>query len=262
MKIKILVTSIIICSTLSAHISIHISPADYTKIGNAIWHNEGAKKISNLVYWKDGEAWLSLGIGHFIWYPHGTTDIYEQTFDKLILFLQKNDVNLPSWLIKAVKTGAPWRTRELFLAARTHHDEHIAQLQTILEDTIALQAQFIINQFKKQINKLLLRHPIYNSLVKQLIQTPEGLFALIDYTNCKGYGTNDQEQYNGYGWGLLQVLQVAQMDTLHELSLDKFINAALFILERRVENAPPERHEERWLPGWKNRVNRYRNPWQ
>jgi hypothetical protein len=30
------------------------------------------------------------------------------------------------------------------------------------------------------------------------------------------------------------------------------------VLTRRVANSPPERHEERWLPGWRARVRTYR----
>ena len=37
----------------------------------------------------------------------------------------------------------------------------------------------------------------------------------------------------------------------------EFVTAANNILISRVENAPVERKEERWLPGWKNRVNSY-----
>lgn len=262
MKIKtIILLTLFTTVPIFPHITINLPEPAITKIGNAIWYNEGARKVSTLVYWKDGEGWLSLGIGHFIWYPQRITNIYKQTFGKLILFLQKNKVVLPPWLIKAAKIGAPWQTREIFLAAREHNDERIAQLQAILESTIALQAQFIINQFKKQINKLLAAHSAYNALVKQLSQTPEGLFAMIDYSNCKGYGSNAQEQYHGQGWGLLQVLQHMHHDDSDKPLLDKFIDAAVFVLENRVKNAPPERHEQRWLPGWKNRINRYKNPW-
>jgi len=36
-----------------------------------------------------------------------------------------------------------------------------------------------------------------------------------------------------------------------------FADAASEILERRVQLAPVERHEERWLPGWKKRLRTY-----
>ncbi len=36
-----------------------------------------------------------------------------------------------------------------------------------------------------------------------------------------------------------------------------FAETAKRILKRRVQNAPPERHEERWLPGWLKRIDSY-----
>ena len=259
MQIKALLLIILFCIPVSAHITINFPESDVTKIGNAIWRNECGQKVTGLISWNVGEAWPSLGIGHFIWYPQGTHGIYQQSFDKLLLFLQKNKVVLPSWLITAARTGAPWPDRETFLAVRAT-DERIIQLQTIFESTITLQAHFIINQFKKQIHKLLAKHPAYTRLVNQLAQTPEGLFAMIDYSNCKGYGTNPQEQYNGQGWGLLQVLHAMDIKNKSD-QVEAFIKAAQQVLENRVKNAPPERHEERWLLGWKNRINRYTNPW-
>ena len=259
MKTRVILFLFLTTSPLFPHITINLPESDITKIGNAIWRNECGQKVTGLISWNVGEAWPSLGIGHFIWYPQGTHGIYKQSFDKLLFFLQKNNVTLPPWLIKTAKTGAPWPNRETFLAARTT-DQRIAQLQTILESTITLQARFIINQFKKQTNKLLAKHSTYTRLVNQLAQTPEGLFAMIDYSNCKGYGTNQQEQYNGHGWGLLQVLHAMDIKNKSD-HVEAFIKAAQQVLENRVKNAPPERHEERWLLGWKNRINRYKNPW-
>jgi len=34
--------------------------------------------------------------------------------------------------------------------------------------------------------------------------------------------------------------------------------SAAAVLRRRVQNSPPDRHEARWLPGWLNRVQTYR----
>jgi len=81
-----------------------------------------------------------------------------------------------------------------------------------------------------------------------------GTFALIDYVNFKGEGTLETERYKGQGWGLLQVLETMPEggDPVREFS-----QAAKATLARRVRNAPPERHEERWLPGWDARVERY-----
>ena len=78
-----------------------------------------------------------------------------------------------------------------------------------------------------------------------------GFYALMDYVNFKGEGTAITERYRGKGWGLLQVLE--QMHDDRE-PIEAFSEAAVFVLERRVANAPPERNEARWLPGWKNRI--------
>jgi hypothetical protein len=39
----------------------------------------------------------------------------------------------------------------------------------------------------------------------------------------------------------------------------EFADSAAAVLRERVENSPPERHEDRWLPGWLSRVATYRN---
>jgi hypothetical protein len=53
---------------------------------------------------------------------------------------------------------------------------------------------------------------------------------------------------------LLQVLEAMPEtgDAVRQFSV-----AAKQVLARRVRNAPPARHEERWLPGWDARVDRY-----
>jgi hypothetical protein len=53
---------------------------------------------------------------------------------------------------------------------------------------------------------------------------------------------------------LLQVLQQMQSTTV---SLENFVAAAEVVLRRRVDNAPVERDEQRWLAGWVNRLQTY-----
>jgi hypothetical protein len=78
---------------------------------------------------------------------------------------------------------------------------------------------------------------------------------LIDYVNFKGEGTNPAERYKGEGWGLLQVL--AGMQGTGAGAPKEFGTSAAAVLTRRVQNSPPARNEQRWLPGWKNRVRAY-----
>jgi len=62
----------------------------------------------------------------------------------------------------------------------------------------------------------------------------------------------------GQGWGLLQVLQNLHGQVAGERALTEFADAALAPLTRRIQLAPPERNEQRWLPGCSKRINTYR----
>ena len=85
-----------------------------------------------------------------------------------------------------------------------------------------------------------------------------GWYPLIDYVNFKGEGWDREGGYQGQNWGMLQVLETMRPSQPGPLALGAFSDAALGILERRVRNSPPAKKEERWLPGWRNRVNKYR----
>jgi hypothetical protein len=55
----------------------------------------------------------------------------------------------------------------------------------------------------------------------------------------------------------LQVLE-GMPDDNRPPNLDQFADSAERVLRERVRNAPPVRHEGRWLAGWLKRVNSYR----
>ena len=80
------------------------------------------------------------------------------------------------------------------------------------------------------------------------------MYALVDYVKFKGEGTLSSERYQEQGWGLRQVLTAMGAGP----SLIVFSRAADAVLTRRVANSPPERREQRWLPGWRSRVRTYR----
>jgi len=114
--------------------------------------------------------------------------------------------------------------------------------------------------------KMLVQAPVKDrawvqTAFQSLKTTPEGQFCLIDYVNFKGEGTSSKERYNGQGWGLLQVLQaMAERPDNRTPWNAQFAEAAKRVLSRRVANAPPERKEQRWLAGWHNRCDTYRQP--
>jgi hypothetical protein len=90
---------------------------------------------------------------------------------------------------------------------------------------------------------------------ERMTSTPEGCYALVDYVNFKGEGVLHTERYHDQGWGLLQVLE--GMHGSGAGATREFSRSAAAVLARRVQNAPPERKESRWLSGWLNRVNSY-----
>ena len=82
---------------------------------------------------------------------------------------------------------------------------------------------------------------------------------MIDYVNFKGEGINDSETYNKKGWGLRQVLENMTGKEIGNTALTEFSNSAKSVLEQRVKNSDPKRNELKWLLGWKNRCETYKN---
>ncbi|MBS0603540.1 MAG: hypothetical protein JSS60_00720 [Verrucomicrobia bacterium] len=234
--------------------AMQISTDEADAIGKGVFYNECSGKEDRLVWWNEGENFPSLGIGHFIWYPKGVVGPFEETFPKLMAFLKENDVKLPGWL--KAEEGCPWSDKEAFLAEGAKRKE----LQELLVKTMALQAVFIGKRFEAALPRILstMGEEKRERALKQIARlenSSQGKFALIDYVNFKGDGTSDSERYAGKGWGLRQVLE--EMPENPENPLAAFTAAAKAVLRQRVESAPPERHEERWLPGWLSRVDRY-----
>ena len=235
-----------------------IVPSDQAHaIGQRLWQNECNKTIAGLTSWNKGEAFASLGIGHFIWFPRNCVAPFTQTFPLLLTFFKKHNVTLPAWL--ATSSYCPWQSREEFLAAAD--SARMNELRTLLRNTIDLQVLFIVERMQKALpamvkNKSSKEQRHIKKQFYRVAQSPNGLYVLIDYINFKGEGTNSKEQYNGQGWGLLQVLERMRdgQDALQE-----FAHAATAVLTMRVQNAPNKEIEQRFLPGWLNRVKTYVN---
>ncbi len=236
--------------------SLNLSDSEATVVGNKVWRNECGGRIEGLTSWNVGEDFPSLGIGHFIWYPKNAHDKFEESFPRLVAFLQVNGAKLPPWLNSDMH--CPWDSREQFLQAI--NGKELTELRNLLAATVSLQTKFIVQRLEGALPKMLDTLPasgrdkIKARFYKVLTSGSAGTFALIDYVNFKGEGVNEGERYNGQGWGLLQVLQ-GMNDSSDPVQA--FSDSAAAALSRRVKNSPPERHEERWLLGWKKRVANY-----
>lgn len=236
--------------------SFSITDEQIGKIAQKIWINECGGTIAGLTHWNKGENFPSLGIGHFIWYPVGKKELFDETFPKLLQFLQSKGETLPTWMKNT--SGCPWNTRDAFY--QDFQSPQMVQLRTLLAATKDLQAQFIATRLEEALPQMLEHLPAderarVRILFDRLMNDPRGLYALIDYLNFKGAGTLSSERYKGEGWGLLQVLQKISPSSL-DLVAD-FAECAKIVLIQRVENSPPEKEEKKWLNGWLNRVQTY-----
>lgn len=235
-------------STAGANTALNSSQV--AKIGKRIWQNECGGTVAGLTSWNVGEEFASLGIGHFIWYPKGYEGPFEESFPPLVKFLQQRGVEVPAWLLKT--PDCPWSSRDAFLTDAQSARQK--DLRALLAASVREQTEFIMARLARAVPKLT---KAGGAQVKNnhdlLAQTPEGMFAMIDYVNFKGEGLSPKERYNGEGWGLAQVLGGMRTGTPHE-----FAESAKRVLTNRVQNAPAERKESRWLAGWSNRCDGYK----
>ncbi len=240
-----------------------ISALDMKIIGQKIWKNECAGTIDGLTFWKTGEDWASVGIGHFIWFPQKKTDRFVEGLPLLIEFMRKKKIVIPTWLLTKDKKliDCPWNSQKEFLA--DFSTERMLSLRNFLKNTIPTQTAFIVarldawakRDLPKEYSLETRRH--IKTQFNRMIKSPEGIYALIDYINFKGEGLSSGEQYHGKKWGLAQVLAAMQGSKKEKSVLHDFAQAAKLVLTERVKHAPPERREEQWLIGWKNRIDTY-----
>lgn len=239
---------------------LNLSKQEALNIGKKIWQNEAGGSTEKLTWWGVNEKFASLGIGHFIWYPADEPITFTQTFPHLLLFLQSNGATLPSWLAKNPLQPCPWNSRADFLRELT--STRMTELRTLLVNTIELQVRFIVQRLEQVLPALLATAtPPQQKQIKnqfyRVAKSKNGLYALIDYINFKGEGTNPKETYAGQGWGLKQVLLGMHGTVPGWSALKEFVQVAQHVLTQRVAHAPTERNEQKWLPGWKKRCATY-----
>jgi len=241
--------------SLSATCVHALTDRELASIGQRVWQNECGGSREGLTSWNAGEDFASLGIGHFIWYPKGMRGPFEESFPALLRFLGANGVALPAWLKGT--PPCPWRSRAEFQAAA--RGRQMGELRDLLAATVALQSRFLAQRMEAALPKLLAatspsRRPNVKKQFDRLVASGKGTFALIDYVNFKGEGTNPAERYNDRGWGLLQVIEGMEDS---DSAVTAFSESASRVLAQRVKNSPAERDETKWLAGWVRRVESY-----
>lgn len=228
-------------------------------IGRKIWQNESGGSKTGLTAWNDGEDFPSLGIGHFIWYPAGREGRFTESFPQFVQFARRQGSNPPA---VALQADCPWQSKASF--QRDFNGSALSSLRDWLASNVNLQTDFIIAKSRASLPKILRAAGSDAQRVQanynKVATTPQGQYALIDYVNFKGEGTNPSERYQGQGWGLLQVLQGMKNVPAGEAAANEFAASAKRVLANRVRNAPAARNEGRWLQGWHNRCNTYARP--
>ncbi len=243
---------------VAAPASVALTQTQKAKIGQKIWMNESGGTVDGLTQWNDAEAFPSLGIGHFIWYPAGYNGPFTESFPQFISYAISRGANPPA---VARQRHSPWRSKAQFTAA--FRGAEMNGLRTWLAGNVSLQTDFIIAKSQRALGKILAATPAgQRAQVKRNYQkvstTSNGTYALIDYVNFKGEGTNPRERYKGQGWGLAWVLREMRDVPAGQAAAGEFAEAAKRCLGRRIANA--SKNESRWRAGWFNRCDTYKRP--
>lgn len=232
-------------------------------IGRKIYANECGSNPENLIAWNRGEDFISLGIGHFIWYPQGRSGPYTESFISFARYAEHQKAKLPEMLTGDPIPGCPWPDRASYLADR--NSAKALALRVFLVDTLPLQTRFLLVRLERALPRMLKttdrnRRSEIEKKFYTVARTTRGRYALVDYVNFKGEGISPTERIGGNGWGLLQVLE--DMDSQKTLiSAEKeFAAAAERVLTRRAYADPRPHVRQSWLPGWTWRVRTYAGP--
>jgi len=236
-----------------------LSASQKQKIGHKIWQNESGNSVAGLTHWNEGEEFPSMGIGHFIWYPKGFQGRWTESFPLFINYAgQRGSQGIPSWVLNS--RHCPWPDKAAF--QRDFNGSRLSSLRTWLANNVALQTDYIIATSRQALPKIMNSAPhAQRSRIRANYQkvssTAHGTYALIDYVNFKGDGTNPTERYKAQGWGLMWVLMEMGDVPAGQAAALEFAAAAKRCLDRRISNSPPARGEGRWKAGWHNRCNTY-----
>jgi hypothetical protein len=237
-----------------------LTAGEKAAIGKKIWQNECAGTVPGLTTWNGGEEFPSLGIGHFIWYPAGFQGPFEESWPHFISFARSHGANPPA---VALGPHSPWNSRAEF--QKDFNSPRMTGLRNWLAATVSLQTDYIVARSHAALPKVLAAAPPseksrIEANYHKVATSSQGTYALIDYVNFKGDGTQVSERYNGQGWGLLQVLGGMNDVPAGAPAATEFSASAKRILSRRIANSPPARGEKRWEEGWHNRCATYARP--
>ena len=237
-----------------------LTAAQKSSIGRKIWQNESGGQISGLTAWNDGEEFPSMGIGHFIWYPKGFNGRWTETWPEFARYATSRGLSVPA---VGLQPDCPWPNKASF--TRDFNGPQLTGLRNWLAANISVQTEFIAYKSRAALPNIMKAAPAaqrarIQANYQKVATTPNGIYALVDYVNFKGDGTNPTEAYAGQGWGLMWVLLEMRDVPAGQAAAREFGAAAKRRLDLRIKNSPPARGESRWRAGWHNRCDSYGRP--
>lgn len=240
--------------------ALSLTAAEKSTIGRKIWQNESGGKVAGLTAWNDGEEFPSMGIGHFIWYPKGFNGRWTESWPEFARYAASRGLAVPS---VGLQPDCPWSSKASFM--RDFNGPQLTGLRNWLAAHISVQTEFIAYKSRAALPNIMRAAPAaqrarIQANFQKVATTPNGIYALVDYVNFKGDGTNPKEAYAGQGWGLMWVLMEMRDVPSGQAAAREFGAAAKRRLDLRIKNSPPARGENRWRAGWHNRCDSYGRP--
>lgn len=240
--------------------ALSLTAAQKSSIGRKIWQNESAGKVTGLTAWNDGEEFPSMGIGHFIWYPKGFNGRWTETWPEFARYAANRGLSVPA---VGLQPDCPWPNKTSFM--RDFNGPQLTGLRNWLAADISVQTEFIAYKSRAALPNIMKAAPAAHRAriqanYQKVATTPNGIYALVDYVNFKGDGTNPKEAYAGQGWGLMWVLIEMRDVPSGPAAAREFGAAAKRRLDLRIKNSPAARGENRWRAGWHNRCDSYGQP--
>ena len=254
-------------SSTSMRTRLEIPPHVALKVGQKIWANEAGGDLRHITAWNAHEDFMSLGIGHFIWFTAARPQPFEESFPRMVAFLREQKISVPAWLEQEPPPSCPWNDKRDFEAH--FNSPQMIELRAFLRRTFSAQTQFLILRMQEALPKILAtldeandREHVQTQFDRMVRASPD-LYPLVDYVNFKGEGIAPLEAFENKetgareGWGLKQVLLQMSGTTEGRSALHEFADAAKLVLKRRISNRPRDAVH---AAGWFARCDTYRRP--
>lgn len=214
--------------------NVRLSDSDKDKLIAFIADKEFGGNWNNCIGWNKGEAFVSVGLGHYLWFSLGLKSPFQESFPGFIEFAHRKDragnlgLQFPAILGMDANgriQPSPWSSRSQFLSEKQSRETR--ELIAFLSEPSMrrMQLEFQVERLKAFADKMTSFSgfpgdaPLHSTpgkraeLLQELFRFPNGIALLIHYPTFKGEGMKQSERYayqgKNHGWGLFQVIDYA-----------------------------------------------------